>query len=327
MAPESTASSLTPMIPRTSAVRSISWGAILAGCIAALSVHLLATLLGTGLGLSMVDPLMDDNAGAEFTIGIGIAWSISALLALWIGGWIAGRGARTTNGKLGGLHGFLVWSTATVVTALLLTSGAGALIGGAAKLAGKTAAVAGKAAAAVGGQASEALGGGTEDMLKQFAGQNSNFIGSFVEDLKGPAASGGQAAPLTASARRELGWSLFRVFSQPKDARTPEVKDAAVRAIAQSTGMSETDARSRIDELLTSYDRAQDDLKAMRDTAERKVREAADKAKGVVAKSAIWTVIAFLIGAASAYFGGKRGANRAWHEAYPESLEAAPPLT
>lgn len=325
--PSESFSSLGAATPRTTAVRTVSWAAILAGCIAALSVHLLATLLGLGLGLSLLDPVTNQNPGAEITIGAGIAWSVSALLALWVGGWVSGRGARTTNAKLGGLHGFLVWCTATVVTALFLSSGAGALIGGAAKLAGKTATVAGKGAAAAGSQAAEAFAGGGDKMLKQFAAENSDFISSFINDLKGPGAGGAQPGPLSATARREIGWSLFRVFTQAKEARTPEVRDAAIRVVAQHTGLSEIDARQRLDQLLASYDRAQGDLKAWRDTAEQKAREAADRAKRAVAHSAIWTVVAFLVGAASAYLGGKRGANRAWHEAYPETGDVVPPLT
>jgi hypothetical protein len=308
--------------PRT-AIRSLSWGAILAGCIAALSVHLLATLLGLGLGLSMADPLRGSRPGEEFTIGVGIAWSVSALLALWVGGWVAGRGARTTNANLGGLHGFLVWSTATVVTALLITSGTSALIGGAAKLAGKTAAVAGKGLATAGNQAADALEqDGAPDMLAQFAGQNSNFIGSFVEDL-----SASPPHPLTATNRREIGWALFRIFDQAKDARSPEVKDAAIQTITQGTGIPEPEVRRRLDELIASYDRAQEDLKTMRDRALQKARDAAHRSERVIAHSALWTVVAFLVGAASAYFGGKRGARRAWHEAYPETPDVVPPLT
>ena len=323
------ASDLTTVItsPAAPSTRSVSWGAIVAGCVAALTVHLLATLLGMGLGFGVSNPLTNDDLASDMTVGLGITWSISALIALWVGGWVAGRGARTTNVKLGGLHGFLVWCTATVLMALFLSSSAGALIGGAAKLAGRSLAVAGKGAAAVGKQAADAAPDNGGNMLQQFVQQNSDFIGSFLNDLTGPAAGGAQRPPLTATAKREIGWSLYRFFSQDKSARTPEVRDEAVRTIAQQAGMSEADARTRLDELARSYDRAQDDLKATKDRAEQKAREAADRAKGTVAKSAIWTVVAFIVGALAASWGGRRGASRAWEDVYPETRATVPPLT
>jgi cobalamin biosynthesis Mg chelatase CobN len=158
--------------------------------------------------------------------------------------------------------------------------------------------------------------------------QNSDFIGGFVQDLNtAPGAGGAQRPPLSATAKREIGWSLYRFFSQDGKARSPEARDEAVRTIAQHTGLNETDARTRLDELARSYDRAQTDLKAARDRAEQKAREAADRAKGTVAKSAIWTVVAFVIGAFSAMWGGRRGASRAWEDVYPETRATVPPLT
>src|SRR5579885_3059751 len=72
-------------------LRVVSWGAILAGTFSALSIHLLVTLLGVGLGLTAANPGTDPNAGTDLSIGAAAAWTVSALIALWAGGWIAGR--------------------------------------------------------------------------------------------------------------------------------------------------------------------------------------------------------------------------------------------
>src|SRR4051812_3791568 len=103
--------------------RLLSWGAIFGGCFAALSLHLILLTLGVGLGLQAVNPLSDPNPGTDFSIGVGIAWSVAALIALWVGGWIAGRSVDAGERGTGGTHGFLVWSVATVVTFLFLTGG------------------------------------------------------------------------------------------------------------------------------------------------------------------------------------------------------------
>lgn len=116
--------------------RRISWGAIIAGTVAALSVQLLLTLLGLSIGMWAVDPA----AGQEGFQGIGIGaaiWAlVSFLVALYVGGWIAGRMSGLGNKFDGLLEGFMVWGLVTVVTFMLLTTALGGIIGGAAGLAG-----------------------------------------------------------------------------------------------------------------------------------------------------------------------------------------------
>src|SRR5947209_7736122 len=94
--------------------RGLSWAAIFAGTIAGLATHLLLTMLGIGLGAGMLNPITDENPVGTFSMASAIAWSISALIALWVGGWVAGRTAARVNQNTGRLHGFLVWCAATV---------------------------------------------------------------------------------------------------------------------------------------------------------------------------------------------------------------------
>ena len=42
--------------PLTADLRRVSWGAILAGVVVALALHVLLTMLGAGIGMSTLDP-------------------------------------------------------------------------------------------------------------------------------------------------------------------------------------------------------------------------------------------------------------------------------
>lgn len=294
---------VTTTIAEQHTVRPLCWGAVLAGAVAALSAHLLFTLFGIGLGLQMIDPLTETEPGQKFSIGVGIAWSVSALLALWIGGYVAGRLTPEPNRRLGAWHGTLVWSVATVVTLLSLTTGAGMLAGGVAKLTGRTIATAGAVATGAG-----AAAGG--DLVSDFARQNGDLLGSFVREVVPQAgAQGGTAnANVAPGAQREISWALLRFFSQDQAARTGETRQALVRAVAQNAGLSEADAQRRVDGWISSYDQIQRDLSALGDRAEARAREAADAASNYVTHAAVWTFVAFLIGAISASWGGASGA-------------------
>lgn len=294
--------------------RALSWGAILAGCVAALSAHLLLTLLSLGIGLQTAQPLTNDNVVADITVAAGISWSVSALISLWIGGWVAARFADVANHSVGRLHGFVVWSLATVVTFASFTLGAGALATGTAKLAGKTLSVAGVATGAAAGAAAPAAG----DAFQQFTQGNGGIVSSFLEEVT-PAQNGGNGQVNVAKARREIGWSLYRLFAQDGGSSSVEGRTALAQTISQTTGRSQADSERIVNDWVASYDRAKQELKAKAEAAEQKARETADKAANAATKTAIWTFIAFIVGAGAAIWGGQIGAKRWWNAEYPES--------
>ena len=280
----------------------LCWGAVIAGAVAALSAHLLITLFGIGLGVQLIDPITDSEPAEKFSLGVGIAWSVSALISLWIGGWVAGRLTPEPNRRLGRLHGVLVWSLATVIMAFVVTSSAGALAGGIAKLTGKTLAVAGQA----GGVAVGAASGGAVSKIVE---ENGNLLGSFAEELS-PAqpTTGANAEQAQPGARREVSWALVRFFSLEENHRSTEAREALVKAIDDNTALNREDAQRRVDGWIASYDRVQKDLKTLADRAEQKAREAADATADYLTHVAVWTFIAFIIGAVSAACGGCSGA-------------------
>src|ERR1039457_3286430 len=101
--------------------QSLCWGAVLAGTITAIGIHLLLTALGIGSGLASFKPMTDTNPVAHVSVGAAITWSLFAIIALSFGGWVAGR---FSFGQRSGLvHGVIVWSLALILTLPLLFLG------------------------------------------------------------------------------------------------------------------------------------------------------------------------------------------------------------
>ena len=123
---------------RRTAASAASWGAIVAGAAAAASLSLVLLILGVGLGLSSVSPWYHEGISAA-TFGTStILWLMATqVLASGMGGYLAGR-LRTkwidvhTDERYfrDTAHGFLAWAVASLVTAGLLTSVIGAILGG-----------------------------------------------------------------------------------------------------------------------------------------------------------------------------------------------------
>lgn len=123
----------------------IRWGPILGGLFAALATLITLSLLGLAIGLSAFDA--GDPLGS-FGIGAGIWGAITALIAFFVGGLVAGRSAAF-NGKTSGIfNGAMVWFVTIPLLVYMLGSGIGALANTAGSVASTAAQTAGAAAGA-----------------------------------------------------------------------------------------------------------------------------------------------------------------------------------
>ena len=123
---------MTPVLVRNGG-RSpfhVSWGALFAGAIAALGVWVLLYALGLALGLSTVDP-SDTDTIRRTGIFTGLWGLVAPLVALFIGGLVAGRSAGPLRRGSGALHGLIVWSLTALGGLVLVANMFGGALGSA----------------------------------------------------------------------------------------------------------------------------------------------------------------------------------------------------
>ena len=282
---------------------AISWGAIIAGAFAAAAMGLILGVLGTGLGFAAVSPWANSGASAT-TIGIASAiWLLlMSAIASAIGGYLAGR-LRTRWVDVHGdeiffrdtAHGFIAWAVGTVITAAVLTSAAGALVGGTAKVVATGAAAVGAGAAGAAGTAASAATGALPRGEGASADPNAYYVDTLFRTDK-PAE--GAAAPDDAATRAEA----THIFANDLRGGTLPASDRQYLAqvVAARTGMSPEDADKRVND---TYSKAQ----AVAADAEAKAKEAADAARKAATYSALWMFIALLVGAFAATFAATLG--------------------
>lgn len=92
----------------------LRWSAVFAGAAISIALWVLLQTLGMGIGLAAVDL---DDAGSLRDIGIGTTvWTAAApMIAMFIGGLIAGRMAGTHARGVGATHGFVVWALTSLL--------------------------------------------------------------------------------------------------------------------------------------------------------------------------------------------------------------------
>jgi hypothetical protein len=93
---------------------ALRWSAVFAASICSIGFWILLQLIGVGIGLTAVD--IDDLSSLR-GVGMGTtAWSlISPLIAMFLGGVIAGKLAQTYDRKLAGGHGLVMWALTSIV--------------------------------------------------------------------------------------------------------------------------------------------------------------------------------------------------------------------
>jgi len=111
----------TPLSITTDRVR---WGSIIAGLFAALTALVVISVLGLAIGLGNYDA---GDPLRNFGVGAGIWGAVTALIAFFIGGWLAAGTAGVRGRSNGMLNGAMVWVVAIPLLLYMLGSGIGSL--------------------------------------------------------------------------------------------------------------------------------------------------------------------------------------------------------
>lgn len=298
-------------------LRRVSWGAIIAGMVVAISVQMVLSLLGAGIGLSTIDPLRYSSPDASsFGIGAGVWWAVSSIISLFAGGWVAGHLAGSAEKTDAMLHGLVTWGLAAIVTAYLLASAVGAVVRGGANVIGTAATVTASGAAAVAAPAADAAkrelqqSGISFDDIKNQAQKLLMQTGKPAlqpEALTEKAETAGQQAANTTAdgtSAAEFQSLIQRIVESNKDTVDAADRDAVVNVVVARTGLSKPEAEARVDGWIKTYQDARVKFQEQKAAAEAKAREVADATAKASSQAALAAVVALLLGALAAALGG-----------------------
>lgn len=267
----------------------VSWGAILAGVVLAISIQLVLGILGTGIGLSLVDPVEGTTPGATgFGIGAGIYFILTTIIALGAGGYATARVAGVQDRFDGLVHGLVVWGVTLILTLYLLTSAVGGIIGGAFRTVGSVASAAGSGIGAAAPKVADVAGIGVGDVREEAAA----YLATAPSD---PA----QMTP--EQAQKEVAAELPALARGGQEGAKAESR--IVDIIAAQRKISRPEAQAQVDRGKARFVKAKNDTIAT-------AKSATDTAAGAAAGTSFMLVIALLIGGAAAAFGATTATRR-----------------
>lgn len=103
----------------------VQWGPVLAGLVVGIATLLVLTVLGLAIGTSAFEPGKTSGLGTA----AGIWGAVSAIIAFFLGGWVAAKTAAVGGRGSGMINGLVVGATALTLILYLTTSGLGNLLG------------------------------------------------------------------------------------------------------------------------------------------------------------------------------------------------------
>ena len=281
---------VSPVTPaedvRSIMINSVSWGAVFAGVAISLVLQLILNMIGIGIGASTLDVgagSADNPTAAGLSIGAGVWWTVSGIIAALAGGYVAGRLSGRPKESTAGWHGVTTWALATLIVFYLLTSALGSVIGGAFNTV--TAAASGIAQTA--GAATQATATAASGEADPFAGIASAITGALGA---GTTAEAGDAA--TAAVRA-------LVTGDPAEAEA--AREEAAQTIATAQGIPIEEARTQVEGYEAQY----------RETAtnvQETATEVADTATTAVSSGALLASLALILGGIAGWLGGRWGA-------------------
>lgn len=262
---------------------SISWPAVFAGSAVTGGLILVMLPLAVAAGLSLTSAYPQNSASAS-TIGwIAVLWTaFMYLFSISAGGYVAGRlRPRVGDANLAEarfrdlLNGLVFWGVGMIISALITLHTVTYAAGAATTAAGQ----------AVGGAAAAA------------ANLNADYVSDYLlRTTAAPATGAPQRSE--ADARMEVAHILTTSLA------TGNLSDAdrkyLTTLVAQRTGLSEADAKTRVDE---GVQRAKE--------LKEKVQATAETARKAAAHAAFWTaILSLLSGIAAAYAARLGGQHR-----------------
>ncbi|QLE02837.1 hypothetical protein HX109_15150 [Galbibacter sp. BG1] len=322
---------ITNFFSTTRKINRISWGAVISGALTTIAIMFLFNLLGIGIGFASIDPLQESEPLEGLGIGTAIWWIVSNLLALFAGGWVAGRMAGYPSPIDGALHGFIAWTVYALVSVIFVGSAVGSAISG------------------VASATSQIFGGGdTKEVvvnLKKLQNQNKKETTTTYNEVKEevlqlmqagerynllPENTSEEARSTIQNSKSEVRESLRQLNLEEKVSEffndlnfdldkngnldisvegdkdyfeKEEIKDY----LTENTDLTEAEINGVITKWERKLDKAAERAEELYKKAKQKAEKAADEAAKAIAKVSLVSFFMFLLGATAALLAGSLG--------------------
>ena len=281
--------------------------------------------------LGAVDPTTEANPLSGLATGAGIWAGVSALIALFLGGFAAARLAGLPKRTDGVLHGLVTWGVVTLLAVYLISSGVGRLLSGALGVVGQGLETVSQGVVAAAPEAAQAIGlspeereAAVDEAMQEIQDEVAQLVqqpepqqpapatpdtaeGEFGQFDQGVPPPPQEDVPSPEEAEEEVRNALDRLRTDDGQPASQAVRGAIISVLAENTTLSESEARQRVSQYEQRLQEAGQDVVQ---TVEEEAPQVADDAAAGLSRAALYAFIALILGALAAAGGGAVGAPR-----------------
>ena len=260
---------------------SVDWSALFGAVIISAASLTILTAFGVAVGLASVSPWTYNPSGTALAVAAAAWFAITALYAGAVGGYIAGRLRKASVGistdertTRDGVHGLIAWGLGLLLSGMLATHVFTSAVNKAADV------------------TAQAAGPALSEAVKGAGSKASDFLSYYVDRSLRP----GGTTPPNAAPGEDIRPEIARLLTRSLDGNISDDDRAYLaRVIAQRTGLSDADAKARVDQMLND---ARAGYQKMIDQA----KDAAEKARKAAIETTTWFAIVTLLAAIFSWF-------------------------
>lgn len=297
--------------------KGISWRAIFAGTVTALSLMLILNLIGLSIGLWSIEPTEENNPLSGLGTGSVIWWVISNLLVLFTGGFVAARLGLSFLNTNGIIHGVLTWALYTLFSAWLFTSVLGSLISGVGTVVGGVLSTTGQVVqdevAPIIKEQFDNIELSLDDARDEFYSllEDSGKSELDPEYLESQAEQSADEVKEMSRQPSRADSKVEGIFSNTKNRFKQSFeeidKQALVNILVERTDMTENEARQTVDNTLAEFERARNEFDEFLEETGENARIKAENIAEAAGDASMYLAIALILGVLIAALGGYLG--------------------
>lgn len=307
------------------AARRVSWGAIFAGAVVALVVELVLGTLGLAVAFGTINPATEVRTFEGLGIGTGIWLLVTTVLALFAGGYAAGRLAGIPKRGDAMLHGIVTWGLVTLFSTWLLTNLLGGVVSGAFGIVGSTLGLVGEGvgavAPAVGEQIRQEVGaaGGTGavgEELSRFLQQTGDpqlqpdaLRREAEQAREGAGEAAGEAAQQPGANAFDAIQAAFAKLAVTGENVVNEVdRQDAINVLVARTDLNQAEAGRVVDNWIQNWNQFRSTVGDTTQQVQQSAARVTEDVSGALGSAMLWTFLAMVVGLGAAAIGGSTGA-------------------
>ena len=261
----------------------------------------------------MIDPQTESNPMNGVGLMMGVWAAVGALVALFAGGWIAGRLAGTAEKSETTLHGVVTWAVVTLIVLWTMTSAIGGILNTATGALGSALQATGRGISAVvpdnvnTPNVSRQQVQSTAQTFLQQMGISPDTVNQYLNTSGrqlGNAATNAAINPQ--QAYDEISTALANIAQRGGAiAETVDTQDAA-NVIAKNTGLPPEKANALAQQWSQRIQQTDFKAEAQRigNNVQNTLASAGGKVAGGISSAAAWTFVSIFLGLLAAAFGG-----------------------